>query len=76
MGQGRDTEDGFRSDVAPPPRPRPTAAQLCGRTAFGIAVISGLVTAVVLGTPALQAGEARGTAGTSHPAAGAADPGR
>lgn len=71
MTQVRDWEDGFRSDVAPPPRPRPTVAQLCGRTAFGIAVISGLVSAVVLGTPALQAGEAGHTGATSHPAAGA-----
>ncbi|WP_377267368.1 hypothetical protein [Peterkaempfera sp. SMS 1(5)a] len=73
MSQDQGTEDAFRSDVAPPPRPRPTTAQLCGRTGFGIAVISGLVTAVVLGTPALQAGEAgHGTTGTGHSAVDAA----
>ncbi|WP_055589157.1 hypothetical protein [Peterkaempfera griseoplana] len=73
MSQDQGAGDAFRSDVAPPPRPRPTAAQLCGRTAFGIAVISGLVTSVVLGTPALQAGEAGHTGtGAGHAAADAA----
>jgi len=70
MGHVQRRDSGFDSNVAPPPRPRPTAGQLCGRIAFAVAVPAGLVAAVLVGTPALQT-PAAGHAGTAHGTAGA-----
>ncbi|MGX2994175.1 hypothetical protein JNUCC64_07710 [Streptomyces sp. JNUCC 64] len=46
--------DDFRSNVAPPPRPRPPAGVLAGRALLGLTLASGLVGALVFGTPALS----------------------
>lgn len=44
----------YRSNVAPPPRVRPSAAQLLGRVLVGLVVIGGLLGALLLGMPALD----------------------
>ncbi|MFD5429368.1 hypothetical protein [Streptomyces sp. NPDC127084] len=49
--------DRFRSNVAPPPRRRPSKGQLLGRTLIGLTVTSGLTGALLFGMPALQAPE-------------------
>ncbi|KOX25997.1 MULTISPECIES: hypothetical protein [unclassified Streptomyces] len=49
--------DHFRSNVTPPPRERPSASQLVGRTLLGLTVVAGLVGALVLGMPSLQSGD-------------------
>ncbi|MEV3873048.1 hypothetical protein [Streptomyces sp. NPDC049906] len=46
--------EGFRSNVAPPPRDRLSAGVVAGRTLIGLAVAAGLVGALVFGTPALS----------------------
>ncbi|AXI76453.1 hypothetical protein [Peterkaempfera bronchialis] len=68
MDQGQGPDSSFRSDVTPPPRPRPTVAQLCGRIAFGATVIAGLIASVVLGTPALHAPESGSGRSVQHTA--------
>lgn len=61
--------ESFRSNVAPPPPPPVGAGQRL-RTALGaLGVVAGLVGALVLGVPALDAGENGGTAGTQQEAA-------
>ncbi|CAL9404889.1 hypothetical protein [Streptomyces sp. enrichment culture] len=45
--------DRFRSNVTPPPRERPSAAQIAGRWLLGLTVTAGLVGSLVIGTPAL-----------------------
>jgi hypothetical protein len=57
---------GFQSDVQPPPRPRPSVAQLLGRIAFGLLLAVLLVGSVVVGRPALE------ISGTAGPGGGAA----
>lgn len=52
--------DHFRSNVTPPPRERPSASQILGRTLLGLTVVAGLVGALVLGMPSLQSGDASG----------------
>ncbi|GFH35367.1 hypothetical protein [Streptomyces pacificus] len=47
--------DRFRSNVGPPPRQRPSASQLAGRTLIGLTVTAGLVGSLLLGLPALEA---------------------
>ncbi|MFC8589075.1 hypothetical protein ACWDUX_32435 [Streptomyces sp. NPDC003444] len=49
--------DHFRSNVTPPPRERPSASQLVGRTLLGLTVVAGLVGSLVLGMPSLQSGD-------------------
>ncbi|MFB7246251.1 hypothetical protein CW362_27380 [Streptomyces populi] len=46
--------DQFRSNVAPPPRERPSAGQLAGRVLFGLTLIAGLAGSLILGMPALS----------------------
>ncbi|MGW8358212.1 hypothetical protein [Streptomyces wedmorensis] len=49
--------DHFRSNVTPPPRERLGATEIVGRTLLGLTVVAGLVGALVLGMPSLQAGD-------------------
>ncbi len=53
----------FRSNVAPPPRERPSGSQLAARVLATATVIAALVGAVMLGTPAL---EVPGASATGH----------
>ncbi|MDX3458871.1 hypothetical protein PV396_44315 [Streptomyces sp. ME02-8801-2C] len=46
--------DKFRSNVAPPPRPRASAGDIAGRWLLGLTVVAGLVGSLVLGMPALS----------------------
>jgi len=50
--------DKFRSNVTPPPRERASAGQVAGRSLVGLTVVAGLVGALLLGMPALSAGQA------------------
>ncbi|THA30512.1 hypothetical protein E6R18_20355 [Streptomyces sp. A1277] len=45
--------DRFRSNVTPPPRPRSTVSERAGSVLVGLAVVGGLVGALLLGLPAL-----------------------
>jgi hypothetical protein len=45
--------DRFRSNVAPPPRERPSVGQMAGRWLMGLTIVAGLVGSLVIGTPAL-----------------------
>ncbi|MEX0172580.1 MULTISPECIES: hypothetical protein [unclassified Streptomyces] len=49
--------DHFRSNVTPPPRERPGAAEIMGRTLIGLTVVAGLVGALIFGMPSLQSGD-------------------
>lgn len=49
--------DHFRSNVTPPPRERPGAAEIVGRTLIGLTVVAGLVGALVFGMPSLRSGD-------------------
>ncbi|MGW3665895.1 hypothetical protein [Streptomyces sp. NPDC005141] len=46
--------DQFRSNVAPPPRERPSAGQMAGRWLIGLTVIAGIAGSLILGMPALS----------------------
>ncbi|GAB1338183.1 hypothetical protein ACE1SV_47730 [Streptomyces sp. E-15] len=46
--------DRFRSNVTPPPRPRPSFSELAGRWLLGLTLVAGLVGALIVGTPALS----------------------
>ena len=46
--------DRFRSNVAPPPRQRPSAGQIAGRWLLGLTLVAGLVGSLVLAMPALS----------------------
>ncbi|MFC9330350.1 hypothetical protein [Kitasatospora sp. NPDC057015] len=48
-------ERAYPGNVAPPRRERVSARVVCGRVAIGLLLVSGLVAAVALGTPALSA---------------------
>jgi hypothetical protein len=50
----------FRSNVKPPARRRATRSELAGRILVTVAVVAGLIGAVVLGSPALDARHAEG----------------
>lgn len=45
--------DRFRSNVTPPPRPRSTVSERAGSVLVTLAVVGGLVGALLLGLPAL-----------------------
>ncbi|OII61088.1 hypothetical protein BJP40_06965 [Streptomyces sp. CC53] len=62
--------DRFRSNVTPPPRPRPTLSQIAGRTLIGLTVVAGLVGSLLFGMPALQSGPAAGSPQQSEAADG------
>lgn len=47
----------FRSNVVPPPAPRPSRPQLARRLLGGFAVVAGLIGATVLGTHGLDTSE-------------------
>lgn len=46
--------ESFRSNVTPPPRERPTASQLTGRTVTGLLIVAGLVGSLLFGLPAME----------------------
>ncbi|MBN0047903.1 hypothetical protein JS756_28085 [Streptomyces actuosus] len=46
--------DGFRSNVAPPPRERPGFGRSAGRWLLGLTIVAGLVGSLLLGMPALS----------------------
>ncbi|MGW7268835.1 hypothetical protein [Streptomyces sp. NPDC054842] len=46
--------DKFRSNVAPPPRERPSAGELVGRWLIGLTVVAGLVGSLLIGMPSLS----------------------
>ncbi|MDO0925440.1 hypothetical protein QQY24_08440 [Streptomyces sp. TG1A-8] len=46
--------DTFRSNVTPPPRPRPSAGQLAGRWLLGLTIVAGIVGSLIIATPALS----------------------
>ncbi|MEU6176184.1 hypothetical protein ABZ832_30285 [Streptantibioticus parmotrematis] len=54
--------DSFRSNVEPPPRQRASRSQIAGRIFATVTVVAGLVGAVILGTPALNAQHSPGSA--------------
>ncbi|GAA4779539.1 hypothetical protein [Streptomyces sanyensis] len=62
--------DAFRSNVAPPPRRRASAGELLGRAMVGMAVVGGIVGALLLGVPALDTEQAPGRTQTSEAAPG------
>ncbi|WP_405730602.1 hypothetical protein OG885_13185 [Streptomyces sp. NBC_00028] len=45
--------DRFRSNVAPPPPEKSSAAEIAGRWLLGVTIIAALVGSLVLGMPAL-----------------------
>ncbi|MBT2509412.1 MULTISPECIES: hypothetical protein [Streptomyces] len=47
--------DRFRSNVTPPPRERPSASELVGRTLMGLTIVAGLAGSLLFGLPALGA---------------------
>ncbi|MEV8321173.1 hypothetical protein AB0Q95_44195 [Streptomyces sp. NPDC059900] len=52
--------DKFRSNVTPPPRERPSAAQVVGRTLIGLVVAVGLAGSLLVGMPALSPDQSPG----------------
>ncbi|MEU0007346.1 hypothetical protein ABZ079_24470 [Streptomyces sp. NPDC006314] len=46
--------DRFRSNVTPPPRQRGSFGEIAGRWLLGLALVAGLVGALILGMPALS----------------------
>jgi hypothetical protein len=46
--------DSFRSNVTPPPRERASAGQKAARWLMGLAIVGGLVGALVIGMPAMS----------------------
>ncbi|MGG2459081.1 hypothetical protein ACO0M4_04495 [Streptomyces sp. RGM 3693] len=46
--------DRFRSNITPPPRSRPSRAQLVGQSLITLTVVGGLTGALLFGLPALQ----------------------
>lgn len=55
----------FRSNVAPPPRTRPSGLRIAGRALGTVLVLAGLVAAALLGGPALDAHQ-QGAVGSQH----------
>lgn len=58
--------DAFRSNVAPPPRVRPSRSQLAGRVLVGLTIVGGLVGSLLFGIPALETGHEPGHTQTSE----------
>ncbi|WP_329270158.1 hypothetical protein [Streptomyces sp. NBC_01451] len=52
--------DRFRSNVAPPPRERASAADIAGRWLLGLTVVAGLAGSLILGMPALSVDQSAG----------------
>ncbi|MEU6679653.1 hypothetical protein [Streptomyces sp. NPDC046853] len=52
--------DKFRSNVTPPPRERPSASQIVGRTLIGLVVAAGLAGSLLVGMPALSPDQSPG----------------
>ncbi|MFG2502547.1 hypothetical protein ACGFSB_30580 [Streptomyces sp. NPDC048441] len=52
--------DKFRSNVTPPPRERPSASQVVGRTLVGLVVAAGLAGSLLFGMPALSPDQSTG----------------
>ncbi|MER5771409.1 hypothetical protein [Streptomyces sp. NPDC001985] len=52
--------ESFRSNVTPPPRQRPGAAQLVGRALIGLTLAAGLAGSLLFGLPALESGQTPG----------------
>ena len=46
--------DSFRSNVAPPPRERASAAQRVARWLMGLTIVGGIVGALVIGMPSMS----------------------
>ncbi|MFE2046775.1 hypothetical protein ACFXAZ_38850 [Streptomyces sp. NPDC059477] len=46
--------DSFRSNVTPPPRARPSAGQIAGRSLLGLTIVAALIGSLVVGMPALE----------------------
>ncbi|MFC9925019.1 hypothetical protein [Streptomyces sp. NPDC127190] len=46
--------DRFRSNVAPPPRRRASAAEIAGHWLLGVTIVAGLIGALILGLPAMS----------------------
>lgn len=59
--------DRFRSNVAPPPRRRPSTGELAGRWLLGLTIVAALVGALLIGMPALSLDHA--TTKTQQPVA-------
>ena len=59
--------DRFRSNVAPPPRRRPSPGELAGRWLMGLTIVAALVGALLIGMPALSLDHA--TTKTQQPVA-------
>ncbi|WP_407549563.1 hypothetical protein QOM21_10440 [Streptomyces sp. Pv4-95] len=57
--------DRFRSNVTPPPRDRPSRAQLLGQSLMALTVVGGLAGALLFGVPALQQ-DSSGTGRVHH----------
>ncbi|MFF8954580.1 hypothetical protein [Streptomyces sp. NPDC014894] len=60
--------ESFRSNVTPPPRERPSASQLVGRTLIGLTVAAGLAGSLLFGLPAMESGQTPGHAQQSEAA--------
>ncbi|GAA2226674.1 hypothetical protein GCM10010232_10260 [Streptomyces amakusaensis] len=52
--------ESFSSNVAPPPRERPSASQLAGRALIGLTLAAGLAGALLFGLPAMESGQTPG----------------
>lgn len=52
--------DRFRSNVTPPPRERPDAGRIVGRTLVGLTVVAGLAGSLLFGLPALESSQSPG----------------
>ncbi|MDJ0343276.1 hypothetical protein QMK19_25585 [Streptomyces sp. H10-C2] len=57
--------ESFQSNVAPPPRSRPSRLQIAGRALGTVLVLAGLLGAAMLGKPALDP-QQQGSAGSQH----------
>ncbi|MEU1282547.1 hypothetical protein [Streptomyces sp. NPDC005805] len=62
--------DAFRSNVAPPPRQRPSASQVLGRVMIGLTLVGGLVGSLLFGIPALESPADPGHSQTSEASQG------
>ncbi|WKX72929.1 hypothetical protein [Streptomyces sp. XD-27] len=48
--------DRFRSNVAPPPRPRASRSEIAGRALIGLTIVAGFVGGLLFGMPAMESG--------------------
>ncbi|MGW7352743.1 hypothetical protein [Streptomyces sp. Z26] len=62
--------DRFRSNVTPPPKPRPDARRRAGAVLFSLTITSGLFGSLLMGLPALdqetQSGHSKQAAGENR----------